>query len=105
MLSGSGHKESARRLLSETSKNVQAEIFENLERGQAIKRNRKNKSRQTQVKRRARERDIYSIYNMESSFFLKSELNLFQSSPLQLAIDNSTSWKYIPSLRSPIRLR
>ena len=27
---------------------------------------------------------------MESAFFLKRELNLFQSSPLQLAIDNSS---------------
>ena len=58
--SGSGFKESARRRLNETSKNVRADIFEKLQSGQGIKRKRKNRSRQTQVKRRAkRARDIF----------------------------------------------
>ena len=58
--SGSGIKESARKRLTEASKNVQADIFEKLQRGQGIKRKRKNKSRQTRVKRPTkRVRDIF----------------------------------------------
>ena len=58
--SGTSLKESARKRLGETSKNIQADIFEKLQRGQGIKRKRKNKTRQTQVKRRAKRlRDIF----------------------------------------------
>ena len=58
--SGSGLKESARRRLNETSKNMQAYIFEKLQSGQGIKRKCKNRSRQMQVKRHAkRVRDIF----------------------------------------------
>ena len=58
--SGAGFKESAKRHFGETTKNIQADIFEKLQRGQGIKRKRKNKTRQKQVKRRAKRlRDIF----------------------------------------------
>lgn len=59
--SGATLRESARKRLGETSKNIQKDIFEKLDQqGGAIKRKRRPKKRQSQAKRCRKTRDIFS---------------------------------------------
>lgn len=58
--SGSSFKESAKNRLKETSKKIQKDIFEKIQRGQGIKRKHRKKPHHSKVKRRRTSQDIFT---------------------------------------------
>ncbi|GFY01413.1 uncharacterized protein TNCV_850211 [Trichonephila clavipes] len=90
MSQGKSFKEASKYQLRQVGEEIKKDILRKLKGGGGVKRKKQSSRRQTKRKSLARKTCLLICEKMEKCYCTKSELDLFTSSPIQLAIDRSS---------------